>query len=89
MCYTCLEHLGRAWRDLWATSHESGPACTLTGRKYIHMNRFVVNMEPKTYNQRVAKYLDRLYSKHELIWKYIELANKYDKLVQEKRGGLQ
>ena len=44
MCYTSLEHLGRAWRDLWATCHESSPVPTLTRGKYIHKTGFVVNM---------------------------------------------
>jgi hypothetical protein len=42
-------------------------------------------MAEQTYRQKCAAMLDRLYTKKELIWEYIKLAEKYDALVKETK----
>lgn len=38
-------------------------------------------MAELTYKQKCARHFDRTYTKKELIWKYIELAEAYDALM--------
>ena len=40
-------------------------------------------MRELTYRQKVAKHYDRMYTKKELIWKYIQLAEMYGGLAME------
>jgi hypothetical protein len=42
------------------------------------------NMTELTYSQKCAQHFDRCFTKKELIWKYIELAEKYEALMNEK-----
>ena len=38
-------------------------------------------MRELTYRQKVAKHYDRMYTKKDMIWKYIQLAATYEALV--------
>ena len=46
--------------------------------------RLGYNMAELTYRQKCAQHFDRSYTKKELIWKYIELAEEYEALMNEK-----
>ena len=42
-------------------------------------------MTELTYKQKCAKHFDRNYTKKELIWAYIDLAEKFDALTKVMR----
>ena len=43
-------------------------------------------MAELTYKQKCARHFDRCWTKKELIWKYIELAEAYDALTAERNA---
>jgi len=43
-------------------------------------------MAELTYKQKCARHFDRSYTKKELIWKYIRLAEAFDDLIAEKNA---
>jgi len=43
-------------------------------------------MAELTYKQKCAQHFDRCWTKKELIWKYIELAEAFDALTAERNA---
>ena len=51
---------------------------------YYKEGIYPVNMAELTYKQKCARHFDQCWTKNELIWKYIELAEAFDALTDER-----